>query len=50
MWMIGVLQVQAYRATKNPVYDDRVALESSVDLDKRQQHDGLSYHAPDDPF
>lgn len=50
MWMIGVLQVQAYRATKNPVYLDRAALEISVYLEKLQQQNGLFFHGPEAHF
>lgn len=50
MYMINVLQVQAYRATKNDKYINRAAAEMVVYLDKLQQKNGLFYHAPDVPF
>lgn len=50
MYMITMVQVQAYRATGNAKYIDRAALEMSVYLDKLQQPNGLFYHAPDVPF
>jgi rhamnogalacturonyl hydrolase YesR len=49
MYMINVLQTQAYRATKNPVYLDRAAREMVSYLDKLQQPNGLFYHASDAP-
>ncbi len=50
MYMITILQVQTARATGDPVYLDRAALEMSAYLDKLQQPNGLFYHAPDAPF
>jgi unsaturated rhamnogalacturonyl hydrolase len=50
MYMITLLQVQAFRATKDPVYLQRSAREMSAYLDKLQQPNGLFYHAPDVPF
>jgi len=50
MWMIGILQIQAYRATKNSVYLDRAALEISAYLKKLQQKNGLFFHGPDAHF
>lgn len=50
MFMITVLQVQAYRATGNTKYLDRAALEMTAYLDKLQQPNGLFYHSPDAPF
>lgn len=50
MYMITILQVQAYRATNDPKYIDRAALEMAAYLDKLQQPSGLFYHAPDVPF
>jgi len=49
MYMINVLQTQAYRATKNPLYLERAALEMVSYLDKLQQPNGLFFHAPDAP-
>jgi unsaturated rhamnogalacturonyl hydrolase len=50
MYMITMVQIQAYRATGEAKYIDRAALEMSVYLDKLQQPNGLFYHAPDVPF
>jgi unsaturated rhamnogalacturonyl hydrolase len=50
MYMITLVQVQAYRATGDPKYLDRAALEMSAYLEKLQQPNGLFYHAPDTPF
>jgi unsaturated rhamnogalacturonyl hydrolase len=50
MYMITLVQVQAYRATGDPKYLDHAALEMSAYLDKLQQPNGLFYHAPDTPF
>ncbi len=50
MYMIILVQVQAYRATGDAKYIDRAALEMSAYLDKLQQPNGLFYHAPDVPF
>ncbi|MFT3780773.1 MAG: glycoside hydrolase family 88 protein [Nibricoccus sp.] len=49
MYMINVLQCQAYRATKNPIYLERAAREMVSYLDKLQQPNGLFFHAPDAP-
>ncbi len=50
MFMITILQVQAYRATGDSKYLDRAATEMTAYLDKLQQTNGLFYHAPDAPF
>lgn len=50
MFMITILQVQAYRATNDRKYIDRAALEMATYLRKLQQPNGLFYHAPDVPF
>ena len=50
MYMITILQVQAFRATGDPKYLDRAATEMAVYLDKLQQPNGLFFHAPDVPF
>jgi rhamnogalacturonyl hydrolase YesR len=50
MYMITLVEVQAYRATGDSKYLDRAALEMSAYLDKLQQPNGLFYHAPDAPF
>ena len=50
MYMITAVQVQAFRATGNPVYLDHAALAMVAYLDKLQQPNGLFFHAPDSPF
>jgi len=50
MYMITILQVQAYRATGNRKYLDRAAREMVAYIGKLQQPSGLFYHAPDAPF
>jgi unsaturated rhamnogalacturonyl hydrolase len=50
MYMITILQVQAYRVTGDRKYIDRAALEMGAYLDKLQQPNGLFYHAPDVPY
>jgi unsaturated rhamnogalacturonyl hydrolase len=50
MYMITMVQLEAYRATADRKYLDRAALEMSNYLDKLQQPNGLFYHAPDVPF
>jgi len=50
MFMITILQVQAYRATGDSKYLDRAAREMISYLDRLQQPNGLFYHAPDAPF
>ncbi len=50
MYMLTILQLEAYRATGNKKYLDRDADEMVSYLDKLQQPNGLFYHAPDVPF
>jgi len=50
MYMITILQVQAYRATGDAKYIDRAAREMVAYLDKLQEPNGLFHHAPDVPF
>jgi rhamnogalacturonyl hydrolase YesR len=50
MYMITILQVQAFRATGDKVYLDRAALEMVAYLDKLQQPNGLFYHGANFPF
>jgi unsaturated rhamnogalacturonyl hydrolase len=50
MYMLTILQLQAFRATGDRKYLDRDALEMVSYLDKLQQPNGLFYHAPDVPF
>mgnify|MGYP002551539919 FL=1 len=50
MYMITILQVEAYRVTKEIKYIDRAAKEMVLYLDRLQRPNGLFYHAPDVPF
>jgi unsaturated rhamnogalacturonyl hydrolase len=50
MYMITLLQVQAYRATEDSRYLDRAALAMAAYLDRLQQPDGLFFHADDARF
>lgn len=50
IWMIGSLQTEAFRITKNPVYIERAALEIQAYLNRLQQPNGLFYHGPGIPF
>ena len=50
VWMIGSLQVQAYRATGNKIYIERAAREIAAYIIKLQQPNGLFFHGPDAPF
>ena len=50
MYMITIVQTQAYRATGNPVYLSRAARQMCLYLDELQLDNGLFYHAPDVPF
>jgi unsaturated rhamnogalacturonyl hydrolase len=50
MYMITMVQVQAFRTTGDSKYLDRAALEMVAYLDKLQQPNGLFFHAPDVPF
>jgi unsaturated rhamnogalacturonyl hydrolase len=50
MYMLTILQLQAWRATGDRKYLDRGAVEMVAYLDKLQQPNGLFFHAPDVPF
>jgi unsaturated rhamnogalacturonyl hydrolase len=50
MYMITILQVEAFRATGDKVYLDRASLEMVAYLDKLQQPNGLFFHGPDFHF
>ncbi len=50
MYMITMLQTQAYRATGDIKYIDRAAREMAAYLDRLQQPNGLFFHAPDVPY
>jgi unsaturated rhamnogalacturonyl hydrolase len=50
MYMLTILQLEAYRATGERKYLDRAAVEMVAYLNKLQQPNGLFFHAPDVPF
>lgn len=49
-YMIGSLQIQAFRATHDAKYADRVTTQLAAYLDHLQRHDGLFHHGPDAPY
>ncbi|MBO9566019.1 MAG: glycoside hydrolase family 88 protein [Niastella sp.] len=50
MYMITIVQTQAYKVTGDVKYIDRAAKEMVLYLDTLQRPNGLFYHAPDVPF
>jgi len=50
MYMITLLQSEAYKATGDRKYIDRAAKQMVKYLDELQRPNGLFYHAPDAPF
>lgn len=50
MYMITIVQSQAYKVTKDVKYIERAAKEMVLYLDELQRPNGLFYHAPDVPF
>jgi len=50
MYMITIVQAQAYKVTKDKKYINRAAKEMVMYLDSLQRPNGLFYHAPDVPF
>lgn len=50
MYMVGMLQIQAYRATQDITYANRAALQLVSYLRKLQQPNGLFYHGPKYPY
>jgi rhamnogalacturonyl hydrolase YesR len=50
MFMITMVQAQAFRVTKERRYIDRAADEMVLYLDEIQLENGLFYHAPEAPF
>jgi len=50
IYMIGCLQVQAYRATGNMIYLERAAAEIDAYIQKLQQPNGLFFHGSNAPF
>jgi rhamnogalacturonyl hydrolase YesR len=49
-FMVGALQIQAYRATKDPKYAGRAANELAAYLDRLQKPNGLFWHGAGGPF
>ncbi|MCF8224904.1 MAG: glycoside hydrolase family 88 protein [Bacteroidales bacterium] len=49
MYMVGSLQVQAFRSTGDEKYLDRAALQIITYIDSLQRPNGLFYHRPDAP-
>lgn len=50
MYMVGSLQVQAYKSTKDEMYLDRAALQLKTYIEKLQRPNGLFFHRDDAPF
>ncbi len=50
MYMITIVQSEAYYATGNKKYINRAAKEMTMYLDELQHSNGLFYHAPDVPY
>lgn len=50
MYMITIVQTQAYKVTRDLKYLDRAAREMVLYLDELQRPNGLFYHAPDVPY
>lgn len=50
MYMITVVQKEAYKVTGDRKYIDRAAKEMVLYLDELQRPNGLFYHAPDVPY
>lgn len=50
MFMITIIQSQAFKSTGKREYIDRAASEMVMYLDELQRPNGLFYHAPDVPF
>ncbi|WEK38300.1 MAG: glycoside hydrolase family 88 protein [Candidatus Pseudobacter hemicellulosilyticus] len=50
MYMITIVQSQAYKASGDVNYIDRAAKEMVMYLDSLQRPNGLFYHAPDVPY
>jgi rhamnogalacturonyl hydrolase YesR len=50
LYMVGMLQMQAFRATGDDVYADRAARQLAAYLPVLQRDNGLFYHSPDAPI
>ncbi len=49
-YMIGSLQIQAWRATHDAKYTDHVTVQLTAYLDRLQLANGLFHHGPDAPY
>lgn len=49
-YMIGSLQIQAYRATHEEKFADHIATQLAAYLDRLQEANGLFHHGPEAPF
>jgi rhamnogalacturonyl hydrolase YesR len=50
MYMVGSLQVQAYKSTGDKIYLDRAALQLKVYVEELQKPNGMFHHRADAPF
>jgi len=50
LYMVGMLQIEAYRATGDEIYADRAARQLAAYLPRLQQENGLFFHSPDVPI
>jgi hypothetical protein len=50
IWMIGALQIQAWRTSRDSRYLDRAALMARFYIARLQQPNGLFHHGPEAPF
>ena len=50
LWMIGMLQIAAWRDTHDARYLDRAALVARLYIARLQEANGLFHHGPDAPF
>ncbi len=50
LYMVGMLQIQAYRASREARYADRAARQLAAYLPRLQQPNGLFHHGPEAPF
>ena len=50
VWMVGALQIQAYRATRDSVYVNRAARQTVAYLNRMQEPNGLFHHGENAPF
>lgn len=50
VWMIGALQIQAWRVSRDPKYLDQAALMGRLYTERLQQPNGLFFHGPNARF